>query len=391
MKIGIVLAKPPAYSETFFISKIKGLQKNGHEVVLFVQTNPNYFNLCKVVIQPKIKSFYITFSSFQLLFKMFLYFKRTLFFVKEEKKEGRTVLNSIKKMLLNQHILFYQNLSWLHYGFATLAIGRENVASAMGAKLAVSLRGFDIGIYPLKHPSCYKLLWGKVDKLHVISNDLLALACENGFDKNKPYQKITPAIDVSFFENIGGKKKGSTVFTIMTIGRLHWKKDYESTLLALKEVKNRGMKFRYYIIGEGVEKEKLLYLIHELGLIDEVVFVGKISQKEILNYFKKSDLYIQYSLQEGFCNAVLESQAMGVLPIVSNAEGLSENVLHNQTGWVIEKNKTKLLANKISEVFNTSEEKKEQMRSIAINRVKAQFNIKKQEQEFLEFYQSKTI
>ena len=34
MKIGLVLSSPPGYSETFFRSKIKGLQANGYEVVL---------------------------------------------------------------------------------------------------------------------------------------------------------------------------------------------------------------------------------------------------------------------------------------------------------------------------------------------------------------------
>ena len=40
-----------------------------------------------------------------------------------------------------------------------------------------------------------------------------------------------------------------------------------------------------------------------------------------------SDLYIQYSFSEGFCNAVLEAQSKGVLSIVSNAGALSENII----------------------------------------------------------------
>ncbi|MBK7870836.1 MAG: glycosyltransferase family 4 protein [Saprospiraceae bacterium] len=54
-------------------------------------------------------------------------------------------------------------------------------------------------------------------------------------------------------------------------------------------------------------------------------------------YYEKADIYLQYSIQEGFCNAVLEAQAMGLLCIVSDAEGLPENILHGQTGWVVPK------------------------------------------------------
>ena len=47
---------------------------------------------------------------------------------------------------------------------------------------------------------------------------------------------------------------------------------------------------------------------------------------------KNSDVYIQSSVQEGFGNAVLEAQASGLCCIVSDAEGLSENVLNEKTG-----------------------------------------------------------
>ena len=52
MKIGLVLFKTPSYSEKFLMSKIKGLQQSGHEVILFANKNDN-FNLCEVVEMPK--------------------------------------------------------------------------------------------------------------------------------------------------------------------------------------------------------------------------------------------------------------------------------------------------------------------------------------------------
>ena len=33
MKIGIILSNTPEYSETFFLSKIRGLQGRGHQVI----------------------------------------------------------------------------------------------------------------------------------------------------------------------------------------------------------------------------------------------------------------------------------------------------------------------------------------------------------------------
>ena len=53
MKIGIVLAKTPSYSETFFISKIEGLIQKGFDVTLFVQEKAPEFNTCKVVVSKR--------------------------------------------------------------------------------------------------------------------------------------------------------------------------------------------------------------------------------------------------------------------------------------------------------------------------------------------------
>lgn len=387
MKIGIVLSSTPSYSETFFISKIKGLQQHGCEVILFVNHQKSEFDLCKVKRVPVNRGLGLIKSVLSFLILIITKPATIRKFIEYEKKVGIVFSQVVKKVFLYQHIFRTLNLDWLHFGFATQAIGKEHIAKAIGAKMAVSLRGFDIGIYPIKNPKCYDLLWVNIDKLHVISDDLLSLAYINGLKKDICYQKITPAIDTSFFKRQSlsetSKKKQ---LQLMTIGRLHWKKDYTSVIIALKSLKDRNVNFEYVIIGDGPEEEKLKYLVYEFGLVDQVVFTGKISQRKIINYFENSDIYIQYSLQEGFCNAVLEAQAMGVLPIVSNAEGLSENVINCQTGWVIPKNNPKVLAEKILKVMDLPESHKETVRNQAISRVVREFNITKQQKEFVSFY-----
>jgi len=387
MKIGIVLSSTPSYSETFFISKIKGLQQHGYEVILFVNHQKSEFDLCKVKSFPVNRGFGLIKSVLSFLILIITKPAAIRKFIKYEKKVGIGFSQVVKKVFLYQHIFRTLNLDWLHFGFATQAIGKEHIAKAIGAKMAVSLRGFDIGIYPLKNPKCYDLLWVNIDKLHVISDDLLNLAYENGLKKGIFYQKITPAINTSFFKRQSfSETSKKEQLQLMTIGRLHWKKDYTSVIIALKSLKDRNVNFEYVIIGDGPEEEKLKYFVYEFGLVNQVVFTGKISQSKIINYFENSDIYIQYSLQEGFCNAVLEAQAMGVLPIVSDAEGLSENVLHKETGWVVPKYKPKLLTKQLLASIQISEKEKNKMTINAIDRVSTEFNIEKQQKEFIEFY-----
>ena len=171
--IGIILPAIPGYSETFIYNKINGLLDNGFKVILFVCNNnsktTDIASLVPIYRQIDTNNYYHIL--FRLLSTCIFHPLRSLKFLRLEIVTGRDVLVAIKNLIINSHILG-KRVDWLHFGFATTAINRENVGQAMGAKIAVSFRGFDIGLYPYKYPGCYNLLWKKVDKIHTISDAL---------------------------------------------------------------------------------------------------------------------------------------------------------------------------------------------------------------------------
>lgn len=388
MKIGIVLPSVPGYSETFFNSKINGLQAHGFEVVLFVNIFSKNTNLnCKIVAAPKFSKNAIlnSFISFSCLLKVcLLHFKSVRKLYNLNKKDNLTFSQRLKNSIINSHILS-QKVDWLHFGFGTMAIHRENVAAAIGAKMAVSFRGFDYYVYPTKNANCYEKLYSKKVKYHVLSEGMKSGLIDKGI-LEKNIIKITPALDLNLFTAV--EKNQSETIQIKTIARLHWIKGLDYTLEALAIFKSQGFNFHYTIIGDGIEKERLLFAVHQLGLSKNVTFTGKLSPQEIRNELATAAIYLQYSIQEGFCNAVLEAQAMGLLCIVSDAEGLQENVLDAKTGFVVPKRNPEMLANKLIEVINLPTAEKEKIISNAVNRVKSTFTIEKQIKQFIDFYNS---
>lgn len=392
MRIGIVLSAVPGYSETFFRSKISGLMRHGHSVYLIVQKEDKSFKMCPVVVAPKIyrNGFVLGFSWLGEMFGLLPYWKRVYTFWQLERELGKSMTEVIKAVYLNAHILKL-NLDWLHFGFATMALGRENLAESIHAKMAVSFRGFDIAIYPLKNPNCYDRLWKKVDKVHTISDDLLSRAYELGLGQSVPYQKITPAIDVNFFDS-SVKRDGSfrKPLRLLTVGRMHWKKGYTYMLEALAGLKERGIPFVYTIIGTGSikERERVKYAAFQLGLSSQVRFLGAIPPEEVKKEYGQNDIYLQYSVSEGFCNAVLEAQSMGLLCIVSDAEGLPENVKHETSGWVVPKLQPQLLLDRILKTIELGNDERARVSNNALVRVRDSFSIEKQSSEFLEFYGS---
>ena len=389
MRIGLVLPATPAYSETFFRSKIKGLQDNGNEVIVFAGRKTKGFDLCPVIRTLPVFSFpplQLGVMALRLLGLGLTAPRRARSFYLLERRSGRSARQALENLYLNSHIL-PQQLDWLHFGFATTALRRENTARAMGARMGVSLRGYDISLYPLKHPGCYRLLWERVDKVHTISDALVQKAYALGLSKDIPVEKITPAINTKQFTRSTPVAALSTPIRLLTVARLKWVKGLEYTLEALALLKQQGVSFHYTIIGEGSEYERLAFAAYQLGISEQVLFAGKLPHEQVKAAMEQADIYLQYSLQEGFCNAVLEAQAMGLLCVVSDAEGLPENVLHGETGWVVPKRQPGLLSEQIMDVMLQDENNLQVVRSRAIERVGQDFNLSQQQQAFFHFFE----
>jgi len=389
-RIGLVLPNIPAYSETFFNSKIKGLQESGFEVVLFSKSKSNTKHPnCKTVfapnftVRPK-----LVIELVLIIWQCLMHPNNAFSLFQLNRKEGLSIKNAVKNSCINSYFFSYQ-LDWLHFGFGTMALKSEHVADAIHAKMAVSFRGFDFYVYPEKNPKCYDLLFSKIVQYHVLSEKMKMTLIQAGIRATTIF-KITPAIDVHFFEPVE-RKVNQPIKKFLTIGRLHWIKGLEYTLEAFAVLKKQGIPFHYTIIGDGIEKEKLMFAVHQLGLQDNVTFTGKISHQEVKDYYVKNDFYLQYSIQEGFGNAVLEAQVMGLLCIVSDADGLEENIIDTQTGFVVPKRNSKLLVAKIVEVLKLTETEKINIIDRSVARIKTSFTLEKQREQFVNFYVDTSI
>lgn len=388
MRIGLVLAAVPGYSETFFVNKIKGLQSHGHEVILFVNsgTTQKTFEKATVVAAPQLSRnpiFVFFHLGYSFLILLLFHFRTVIRFYRLERKDGSAHFSIVKKIVTNRHLIVAR-LDWLHFGFGTMALGRENLARTIGAKMAVSFRGFDYYVYPIKHPHCYARLFSKAVRYHVLSDRMKKGLEQQGVAEATIF-KITPAIATDQFTGTTDLLF-SKELKMVTVARLHWIKGLEYTLEALALLQQQGIVFQYTIIGDGPEKERFQFAVHQLGLADQVTFMGKLAPDAVKKVLEQSDLYLQYSIEEGFCNAVLEAQAMGKLCIVSDAEGLAENVLDGLTGFVVPKRNPVSLCEKIVEVVKMSESEKITMMEKAMTRTATEFTLDKQQNEFLVFY-----
>lgn len=101
---------------------------------------------------------------------------------------------------------------------------------------------------------------------------------------------------------------------IVTVGRISPEKGQVESLDVIKELLDRGLKIRWHFIG-GRYHSELLERAKKMGIGDAVRVYGP--QANPYPYMKGADIYVQPSLDEGFCITLAEALTFG-MPIVAN-------------------------------------------------------------------------
>ncbi len=126
----------------------------------------------------------------------------------------------------------------------------------------------------------------------------------------------------------------------LTISRLVKRKNIYNVVLALGELKKEGLKFIYYIAGEGVEKGRLVTLVEKLHLQEEVKILGKVSEEEKKNLYLECDYFVLPSVYdeengsiEGYGIVFIEANTYGLPVLGGNTGGMTEAIVDGETGF----------------------------------------------------------
>ena len=122
------------------------------------------------------------------------------------------------------------------------------------------------------------------------------------------------------------KKVEKEKLTICMVGRLNPQKRYDRALRAVKRLKEDGLDFVLWILGEGNLENQLKALIGELDIEDCVQLKGFV--KPSYAYMKAADIYWNTSDAEGYPLVVCEALCLG-LPVVATSICGTKEILGN--------------------------------------------------------------
>ena len=167
-------------------------------------------------------------------------------------------------------------------------------------------------------PSTAKILYPWADKIVVPSRELakdlttLGLPAKhmqvvyNPVVRPEIWDKAKESVDHPWFEP--GEPP-----VILAVGRLEVQKDYPTMIRAFAQVR-QIQPARLAIFGQGTQKSEIEALVHELGLEEDVVFLGFV--KNPYAYITKSAMLALSSAWEALPTFVIETMALGI-PVVS--------------------------------------------------------------------------
>lgn len=202
-----------------------------------------------------------------------------------------------------------------------------------GIPYIISLRGGDVpGFRPYDFQRYHKILapflrliWKDASAVIANSNGLRALA--NAFDPRLDIPIIPNGVDLKEYAT---EVRSWSPPRLLSVGRLVHQKGLDLAMCALAELKD--LEWEWCIAGDGSQINILRSLANELGIKDRVTFPGWQSHAELVDCYKRSNLFLFPSRHEGMPNVVLEAMASGLPVIASRIAGNEELVVDEETG-----------------------------------------------------------
>lgn len=253
-------------------------------------------------------------------------------------KDLKNLLKNLKIDVLNVH---YAS------GYATLAR-----LSAFKPVL-LNVYGSDVYEFPFQNPLNKRIVAKNIKSATRVASTSHAMKAQTDtIYKRKDEIFITPfGVDTNVFAPSEPADK-SDIFKIGLVKTLQKKYGIEYLIRAVNLVKFKtDLPIKVEIYGDGAERENLKNVIKNLNLQDVIELKGKIPHAQVPNALKSFDVCVIPSLIESFGVSAIEAMSAEIPLITSDAPGLKEVNLDKITGFVVKREDSSAIAEKLLELI----------------------------------------
>lgn len=258
---------------------------------------------------------------------------------------GRLLARALEKRLREERpdvILAYRIYP---DGYAAVAAGRS-----LGIPAVIGSRGSDLKMLPPNGLARQDTIWAVRNAAAVlcVSRDLARIAGELGGGDRVHYVRngVDPVVFAPAERDCERRRlqlpldRKLVVFT----GNLNPVKGIPTLIRGLAALQRRGETWHAALIGEGGLEQELKALAAELGVAEQVAFLGAKTGPEIAQWLNASDVFCLPSQSEGMPNVVLEALSCGRNVVGTDVGGIGE-LLNERNGILIQPGDAEALAN----------------------------------------------
>ena len=181
--------------------------------------------------------------------------------------------------------------------------------------------------------------YDKADVIVPVSERLNAILSTSDY---VPKNKLFPVYDIVNPELIRSMAQERTTtllndgLKIMTVGRMVHLKGYDLAVEAARILRDKGLSFTWYFIGDGAERATIERLIEKYHLRNNVILLGE--QANPYLYMRECDIYVQTSRFEGFGLTIAEAKIL-YRPVVStNFPVVHDQIIDGLNGLIADMN-----------------------------------------------------
>jgi phosphatidylinositol alpha-1,6-mannosyltransferase len=142
------------------------------------------------------------------------------------------------------------------------------------------------------------------------------------------------------FASYGGQAESPIILTVARLGELY--KGHDMLIRALPLVLAKVPDVQYVIAGDGPLRPYLERLAASLGVAENVVFAGAVSDDELRDWYRRATVFAMLSREsaedggaEGYGLAFIEAGAWGKPVVAGNSGGIPDAVIDGVTGLLV--------------------------------------------------------
>lgn len=119
---------------------------------------------------------------------------------------------------------------------------------------------------------------------------------------------------------------------LLTVGRFTKEKGQHLIPDVAKRLKDSGVRFQWYLVGDGIEKSAVEKMGYDLKVDAQLIFLGE--KQNPYRYMQDCDMYIQPSLHEGYGITVAEAKVFNKPIVVTDFASAKDLITNNVTGLI---------------------------------------------------------